>query len=119
LPATVAAGGTVQVGETAFSCASLAGLAPGSPALLCIRPEDVVVRGVGARTGNAVAARIVGMEFLGSFFRTRLAPVGAGSVELAADFSINAVRDLSLAPGVAVTVALPSDRLSVYPRAMS
>ena len=56
------------------------------------------------------------MEFLGSFFRTRLAPAGVDKVELAADFSINAVRDLALAPGQIVTVALPGDRLTVYPR---
>jgi iron(III) transport system ATP-binding protein len=117
LPATIAPDRRVHLGGIALDCAGgVDGLAPGSAALVCIRPEDVVVRGVTSATGNAVPVRIVGMEFLGSFFRTRLAPAGVDKVELAADFSINAVRDLALAPGQIVTVALPGDRLTVYPR---
>jgi iron(III) transport system ATP-binding protein len=117
LPATIAPDRRVHLGGIALDCTGgVDGLAPGSAALVCIRPEDVVVRGVTTATGNAVPVRIVGMEFLGSFFRTKLAPAGVDKVELAADFSINAVRDLALAPGQIVTVALPGDRLTVYPR---
>ena len=117
LPATIAPDRSVHLGGIALaSTADVDALPPGSPALVCIRPEDVVVRGVNAGTANALPVRIVGMEFLGSFFRTRLAPTGVEKVEFAADFSINAVRDLSLAPGQTVTVALPGDRLTVYPR---
>ncbi|MFO1058642.1 MAG: putative 2-aminoethylphosphonate ABC transporter ATP-binding protein [Dongiaceae bacterium] len=116
MPATVAPDGTVRVGDVSLACDhGTDGLAPGSQALLCIRPEDVVVRGVEPGTGNVVITRIVDMEFLGSFFRARLAPE-VSAAELSADFSVNAVRDLGLAAGGNVAVALPRDRLSVYPK---
>ncbi len=56
------------------------------------------------------------MEFRGAFYRARLHGNGQGIPELAADFSANAVRDLDLAPGRTVAVALPQGRIRVFAR---
>jgi iron(III) transport system ATP-binding protein len=56
------------------------------------------------------------MEFLGSFYRTRLRGEKLGEEELIADFSVNAVRRLGLTEGGALTVELPADRLLVFPQ---
>jgi iron(III) transport system ATP-binding protein len=106
----------VRVGSIELFCADgIPALSPGSPVTLCVRPEDVVVRSVDSATANAFPARIADLEFLGSFYRARLAPPSNG-VEFAADFSINAVRDLALSRDKLVTIALPADRLRVFPR---
>ena len=115
LPAVAAGRDRFRVGGIELYCAeAIDGLAPGAPVTCCVRPEDVAVRGIDAGSANAFPARIVEMEFLGSFFRTRLVPTAANETELAADFSVNAVRDLELAPGKTLTVALPSDRIRVF-----
>ena len=106
----------VRIGSIELLCADgISGLAPGSPVTLCVRPEDVVVRSIDDATANAFAARISELEFLGSFYRAKLAPPSNG-VEFAADFSINAVRDLGLARDKLVTIALPADRLRIFPQ---
>jgi iron(III) transport system ATP-binding protein len=88
----------------------------GHDVTLAIRPEDIVVRGVGSGTPNAFPARVDDVEFLGSFCRVVLA-VNGGDHSLLADFSINAVRDLGIAEGMALQVAMPPERLRVFPRA--
>ena len=89
-------------------------LAPGTAVTLCVRPEDVVVRSVEQSARNVFAARIADLEFLGSFYRARLTPPDNG-IEFSADFSINAVRDLSLEPDKLVNIALPANRLRIFP----
>ena len=86
---------------------------------LAIRPEDVVVRNVVASMPNMFRARVVEIEFLGSFCRVGLAINGAsaGKPALVADFSINAVRDLSIEAGKEIPIALPPERIRVFPRA--
>ena len=56
------------------------------------------------------------MEFLGGFWRTRLASPRFGDGLLVADFSINAVRRLDIAEGSTMSVELPRDRVLVFPR---
>jgi iron(III) transport system ATP-binding protein len=82
-------------------------------ATLCIRPEDIQIRGVVVGQGNSVTATIAQMEFLGSFCRAELRLVCGR--RLHADFSINAMRDLSLAPGQDLHIALPADRIRLFP----
>jgi iron(III) transport system ATP-binding protein len=88
----------------------------GHDVTLAIRPEDVVVRNIGPSTVNAFEARVAEMEFLGSFCRVGLA-INGGSSSLLADFSINVVRDLGIDKGKDMLVALPPERLRVFPRA--
>jgi iron(III) transport system ATP-binding protein len=116
LPARAVASDRVKLGTIELWCADgIDAAASSGEVTICVRPEDVVVRGIGAETANTFAARIIWMEFLGSFFRARLAPTAA-EAEFAADFSINAVRDLGLADGSDIQVALPPDRIRVFPQ---
>ncbi|MBK8158005.1 MAG: putative 2-aminoethylphosphonate ABC transporter ATP-binding protein [Rhodospirillaceae bacterium] len=86
-------------------------------AMLCIRPEDIQIRGVVPGQANSVLAKIEHMEFLGSFCRAELRLVCGRRLQ--ADFSINAMRDLSLAPGQELTIALPADRIRLFPALVS
>jgi iron(III) transport system ATP-binding protein len=86
----------------------------GRAVTLAIRPEDVVVRNVEATTLNSFDALVANIEFLGSFCRIELV-LNGGDSALFADFSINAVRDLAVENGKTIRVALPRDRLRVFP----
>jgi iron(III) transport system ATP-binding protein len=116
LPAVVVAPGRVRVGRIDLACELDVRPGPGHDVTLAIRPEDVVVRNVVAGTINTFTARVTEIEFLGSFCRVGLAITGADPV-LLADFSINVVRDLAIAEGKQMLIALPPDRLRVFPRA--
>ncbi|CAN7645895.1 putative 2-aminoethylphosphonate ABC transporter ATP-binding protein [Aminobacter sp. LjRoot7] len=111
--------GTVGFGAATFSCAQN-GFDEGAPVIAAIRPEDVIPHAAGSlangATANAIDVTISEMEFLGSFWRTRLHGHALGNETLIADFSINAARRLSLVQGVALTVELPAERLLIYPR---
>ena len=74
------------------------------------------MRNIGAETPNSFQARVAEIEFLGSFCRVGLA-LNGGAPALLADFSINVVRDLSIDQGKEMRVALPRERLRVFPRA--
>jgi iron(III) transport system ATP-binding protein len=115
LPGQVGAEGQVRVGEIALQ-ANLAGTtaANGEQVTVCLRPEDVQVRGLQPRQSNVLQAQITNLEFLGSFCRAGLRLDAAEKLELTADFSINAMRDLNLAIGMSIPVALPPDRLRVF-----
>ncbi|MGD9743760.1 MAG: putative 2-aminoethylphosphonate ABC transporter ATP-binding protein [Dongiaceae bacterium] len=115
LPVTVGGPELVRLGNIELRC-SIDGLPANAPATLCIRPEDIAVRSVGTSTTNAIPVHIVDLEFRGAFCRARLNGNGQGIPDLAADFSANAVRDLELATGRTVTVALPQGRIRVFAR---
>ncbi|MSO84672.1 MAG: putative 2-aminoethylphosphonate ABC transporter ATP-binding protein [Rhodospirillales bacterium] len=103
--------GSVRVGPVAFAAGGM--LPPGAAARVCIRPEDVTVRGVSAGETNAFAVRVGAIEFLGSFWRVTLKSEG-DSFELKADFSTNLVRDLDLRVGARIVVAVPPERILVF-----
>ncbi len=106
--------GKVRLGDMELECE---GEAPhGSAVTLCLRPEDVVVRH--PHGPNVVPAIIQSLDFLGPFHRARLHAEPLGGVMLTADFSANLVRDMGLEPGKTVPVALPGDRLRVFPAQM-
>ncbi|MBX9451156.1 MAG: putative 2-aminoethylphosphonate ABC transporter ATP-binding protein [Mesorhizobium sp.] len=123
-PAKVLSGGKVALTGTELACAPH-GCATGTPVTAVIRPVDVIPHGDGARSPGApdvVATRenlievdVREMEFLGGFWRTRLASPRFGDGLLVADFSINAVRRLDIAEGSAMSVELPRDRVLVFP----
>ncbi|OHC82488.1 MAG: amino acid ABC transporter substrate-binding protein [Rhodospirillales bacterium RIFCSPLOWO2_12_FULL_67_15] len=105
-------GGYVRVGAVEFAAGGT--LRPGMAATVCIRPEDVTVRGVAASETNAFPVRIGAIEFLGSFWRVTLRSEGNGGFELLADFSTNLVRDLDLREGARIVVAVPPERILVF-----
>ncbi len=96
------------------------GFAPGAELLAVIRPEDVIPHEAGYRCEgdgrNVIDVRIDEMEFLGSFWRSRLGGPRLGGIELVADLSINAARRLSLAEGDPLTIELPAARLMAFAR---
>ncbi|RWP90632.1 MAG: putative 2-aminoethylphosphonate ABC transporter ATP-binding protein [Mesorhizobium sp.] len=116
---------SVGFGTKAFRCAPHS-FANGEAVVAAIRPEDVIPHGPGSRSPgapdvvktseNLIEVTVGEMEFLGSFWRTRLRGGELGDEILIADFSVNATRRLGLAEGGALTVELPADRLLVFPQ---
>ncbi len=116
LDASVSEPGVVSVGGRRFRVDALNGMTPGTAALVCIRPEDVKTRNVGPGDENALEVEVRSLEFLGSFARARLAASDGTGPDLVADLSINLLRDLQVEAGTRFPVALPADRLRVYPK---
>lgn len=107
-----------KLGKLTLTCREH-GLARGQKAIIALRPEDVIPHEKPsgrkpAATGNSVPVIIGDMEFLGSFWRSTLTGGGLGEMELTAQFSINAVRRLSLKAGKEILVELPADRLRIF-----
>ncbi len=123
IPTTIAAKGKVKIGDKTLLCVT-DGYKTGDSAILALRPEDVIPHGDGAcspgtpdtieTAANTFDAVIDEMEFLGSFWRTRLTGEGLGNTHLLADFSINAVRRLALATGGKMTVELSPKSLKLF-----
>jgi iron(III) transport system ATP-binding protein len=117
LPALVTSATQVRWAGLELGCELDVRPGVGHDVTLAIRPEDIVVRGVAADTPNSFAATVADVEFLGSFCRIELALGGDAKAPLLADFSINVVRDLSISEGMDLRVAMPAERLRVFPRA--
>ena len=88
--------------------------AAGDAITICIRPEDVVTRGVTKDTANAVPAVVETLEFLGSFYRVTLQTQGQDHTKFRADFSVNLMRDLDISIARDVVVSLPAEQIRVY-----
>jgi iron(III) transport system ATP-binding protein len=88
----------------------------GSALVAAIRPEDIIPLTTPPDTGNHLNVSIRDMAFMGSFWRSHLHDDCLGDNDLIADFSINAVRRLSLQIGNRLTVELPADRLLAFER---
>ena len=115
LPAVAGGDGTVRidgVGLSAIECVCVQD--EGTAVTLCLRPEDIVTRGVVSGAPNAFEATVTDLEFLGSFYRASLTAKGAENTEFQADFSVNLVRDLGIEAGKTLTVAFPEDRIRVF-----
>ena len=104
--------GRVRLGPTELACAT-DGFAAGDEVGVCVRPEDVMVRNVTASTANRVGVTVGTLDFLGAFCRATLQPDG-DIAPFVADFSINLMRDLAVAEGQRLEVALPADRLRLF-----
>jgi iron(III) transport system ATP-binding protein len=119
---------TAQVGSLTFNT-RVQEFATNTSVVLAIRPEDIVPHGDGDRASrgnegvkdsdNSFDATVTDMEFLGSFWRASLTNAELGDVVLEADFSINAVRRMSVDIGNTITVDLPAERLWVFPAEVS
>jgi len=93
--------------------ASATTYAANTPVTVCIRPEDVVVRGINGDAGNVFEADVGVMEFVGNHFTTMLHVRGTG-LNVSADLSMNDVRDLGVRPGGSIRASLPIERLRVF-----
>jgi len=115
LSATALGGGRVRVGEIELDCAGRGTAGNNEVVTVSFRPEDVAVRGVEPGQANSFEVRIEDIEFQGSFVRARLGQDGLGDQTLFADFSINVVRDLGIAPETTLRIALPPGRIHIFP----
>ncbi len=104
----------VKVGELTLQTAPYA-IRSGAAVSVGIRPEEVRVRNLAPDIANRIVTSIDELEFLGAFARARLAPEAAPQLRVLADFSVNALRDLSLVAGQPLTIALPPESLRVFP----
>jgi iron(III) transport system ATP-binding protein len=114
ISATVVRPGVARHGTLELAC-EVDGFAEGTAVTLAIRPEDIHVQDVHDAEENALPMRITALEFLGSFFRVDLVGEGSGSVTLRADLAVDVMRRLDIAEGRILLVALPRERLRVYP----
>jgi iron(III) transport system ATP-binding protein len=113
LPATRAGEDRVTVGAQRFECPVLDGHANGAALRLFFRPEDVMVRGVGAATANSAAAVVEKVEYLGAYSRITFRLNGIDQ-PLTADLSLNDMAEFQPVPGATLRVAVPPDRLRVF-----
>ena len=104
-----------RIGDVVLRCAfNGGGRSVGSRVKLGLRPEEIRVRGVEAGTENQLSTRVMLLDYLGAFCRATLAIESTPGISLMADFSANAVRDLGIAEGRPLTVALPAEALRVF-----
>ena len=118
IPARVLAGGKVALAGTELVCAPH-DVAVGQDAIAVIRPVDIIPHGLlggeEVKTPeNLIDVTVNEMEFLGAFWRCRLASSRFGERIVIADFSINAVRRLGIAEAGAMRIELPRERLLVF-----
>lgn len=118
LPGRIETPGRVRLGELSLACSSN-GVAAGSAVTLAIRPEDIVLQDPAVASEDGFEVEIVELEFLGSFYRANLTGPSLAGAELLADLSRNLVRRLGVEVGHAVRVALPGERIRIYPGAAS
>jgi iron(III) transport system ATP-binding protein len=104
----------VRIGNLDLACAGVAGRAEGSQVRLGLRPEEVRIRGLEPGAVNAIPVTVKLLDFLGSFCRATLLPDAAPDMAILSDFSANAMRDLGIREGQALTIALPPDLLRVF-----
>jgi iron(III) transport system ATP-binding protein len=114
----MAEAGKVRVGTLELIVPREVAARAGTKVRVCLRPEDVQLRGITAMTPNKFDVVIDAIEFLGAFGRGTMRPnqesVAGGMSEIVADLSSNVLRDLDLAPGRKIAVALPPERLRVF-----
>ena len=89
---------------------------PDQAVTVAIRPEDLVLGAGADAEPNVWPVQVESIEFLGSFVRVTLAfGTMHDAVLLIADVSINRLRRTHLAAGQEHLVALPADRIRIYP----
>ena len=106
------------LGKTVLDCDMEESLTAGD-VTVAIRPEDIEVQEAShdsADGNNIIEVTIDEVEFLGSFVRADITSESINEAHLRADLSINLVRRLELAEGSRVSVALPRERIRVYPK---
>ncbi|MFL5115854.1 MAG: putative 2-aminoethylphosphonate ABC transporter ATP-binding protein [Microvirga sp.] len=114
LDATVAGPKRIRTGALDLVCNDDRGLDAGTAVKLGLRPEEIRVRDVKPSDPNAVTVQVGSLEFLGAFCRARLTPEVKTAGPLVADFSANLMRDLNVAEGQRLLIALPPEALRVF-----
>ncbi len=115
---------SVDIGTLNFTCAAHTYTNP-EDIIAAIRPDDIIPHAMGDKSvgdpdpikesSNTIEVEVDEMEFLGSFWRTRLSNPNIGENQVVADLSVNAVRRLAIEEGGKMLIELPSERLKIYP----
>lgn len=114
LDGVVSAPGRVSVNGIEFEVPAVRDSAAGARITLGLRPEEVQVRNLTSATPNRIEARVQSLEFLGSFCRATLIATELPGLQLRADFSSNAMRDVAIAKDQTLTVALPPQAIRPF-----
>ena len=114
LDAEIAGPMSLRVGTIELACPDAARFRVGAPVRIGLRPEEIRVRNIDGSTPNQFATKVSLLDFLGSFCRARLEPEAAPGVAIVADFSANLMRDLNVAEGQQLTIALPPETLRLF-----
>jgi iron(III) transport system ATP-binding protein len=114
LDAEVAGPAALRFGAIELACSDAGRFTSGSAVRIGLRPEEIRVRNIDAATPNQLATHVTSLDFLGSFCRAQLKPEAVPNVAILADFSANLMRDLAVAEGQKLTIALPPDSLRVF-----
>lgn len=116
LDAKTAGADRLRLGTVDLVCPGASRFGEGESVRIGMRPEEIRVRNIDAATPNRVTVKVAALDFLGAFCRAELEPEAAPGVTMLADFSVNLMRDLAVAEGQTITVALPPESLRVYPK---
>ena len=113
---TISGKSLVKIGNTELNMVEHR-FSQGHQVSITIRPEDIIPLGVKlpAKSGkNIFSAQLVEMEFLGSFWRCKLKSNEFPEALVTADFSVNAVRRLSIEPNQILWIELPSESILAF-----
>ena len=116
LDVKVAGPDRLRLGTVDLVCPDANRFRDGETVRIGMRPEEIRVRNIDQATPNRVAVKVAALDFLGAFCRAELEPEAAPGVTVLADFSVNLMRDLAVAEGQMITIALPPEILRVYPK---
>ncbi len=116
LDAEVASEAKLRLGPVELDCPDAGRFVRGSGVRIGLRPEEIRVRNIDAATPNRMDARVTSLDFLGAFCRAELEPQAAPGMTILADFSVNLMRDLQVAEGQDLAIALPPESIRVFPR---
>ena len=114
LDAEISGPAALRIGAIELACPDAGRFRSGSAVRIGLRPEEIRVRNIDGATANQIATRVTTLDFLGSFCRAHLKPEAAPNVAILADFSLNLMRDLAVAEGQPLTIALPPESLRVF-----
>jgi iron(III) transport system ATP-binding protein len=114
LDAEISGPAALRVGPIELACPEAGKFRSGAAVRIGLRPEEIRVRNIDGATQNQIATKVTTLDFLGSFCRAHLKPDAAPNVAILADFSLNLMRDLAVAEGQPLTVALPPESLRVF-----
>jgi ABC-type sugar transport system ATPase subunit len=106
--------GAVELSLPVGRDAEAAAAGSGTPLILAIRPEEIVVGPAAPGAPNRLATRIRSIQFLGSFTRLVLVLPGDGERVIECDVAATAFAELGAAEGAELSLALPPESLRVF-----
>ncbi|MCS0495676.1 putative 2-aminoethylphosphonate ABC transporter ATP-binding protein [Ancylobacter sp. MQZ15Z-1] len=111
-------GGRLSIGSLSFAMPAFYDTPENQGEVIaCLRPEQMRLKAAGA--ADALPARVMQLEFLGSFWRATLVVPALGDAEISVDLTSRDMADMPVAIGESVGVALPEDRFAVFPASQS